>query len=138
MAAPRVRMGSGLQAQMRAAGLSPATLIATFADWKSGGPDDHYQFGRDALGIGSAHLFHVHMVPLNDPAAWQAWDQAWRRYGRRTSDRYLFYADGGAREGFLLIAAIDDPGGHAIWQQGAVLSQWEAIASDFCVFGIVP
>lgn len=131
-------MGSGLSAQILAGGLDPQVLLDDFSDWKDGPPDDHYEFGQDVLGIGSRYLRHVHMAPLNDALAWRVWDNAWRRRGRRTSDRYLFYADGGAREGFLLIAAIDDPGAHAIWQQLAVVVQWEAIANDFCVFGIVP
>lgn len=138
MARRRVRAGSDLEAQIRNAGLDPLFLIDAFTDWKSGPADDHYEFGHDALGIGSRYLYHVHMVPLHDALAWRVWDNAWRRRSRRTSDRYLFYADGGASEGYLLISAIDDPGAHAIWQQPTIIRAWESIADDFCVFGTVP
>lgn len=136
----RVRLTRRLQSQLRACNLDPLQIAKDFADWKCGHPDDHYLFGHDCLGIGSRHLRHVHMVPLNDEQALRRWNHAWERgRGRRTSDRYLLYADGSPREGFLLIAVIDDPGAHELWSasNAARRSSLEQVAEDFCVFGIV-
>lgn len=140
MASPSVRIASELAAEIQADGLDPQDLISDFQDWKAGQPDDSYIFGWDVLGIGSTYLYHAHMVPLNVKADLVTWDNAWSLRGRRTSDRYLFYADGGAREGFLLVAVIDDPGAHLIWQAAykSMRDELEHIAEQFCVYGIVP
>lgn len=63
-----------------------------------------------------------------------------RGRGRRTSDRYLLYAYGGHREGYLLISVIDDPGAHELWapQNKARRQALEEIAEAFCVFGTIP
>lgn len=116
------------------------TLAQEFAAWKAGGEDDHYDFGKDGLGINSKVLCHVHMVPKNVRGAQDAWDKAWARYGRRTSDRYLFYAYGGPRLGWLLLDVIDDPGAHKVWEdeQRDYRLQLEAWAQAFVDFGKVP
>ena len=123
---------------MRREGLTPQDLITDFQDWKSGHPDDHYLFGHDVRGIGSAYLLHAHMAPLTITADKVTWDAAWQKCRKRTSDRYVFYADGGSREGYLLVAVIDDPGAHAIWQNAVAVSDFEQVAEDFCVFGNTP
>ncbi len=84
-----------------------------FSEWKTGDEYGSYFFGKDGLGLFTQVLRHVHLVPLNDLHALRKWNTAWRRSppGRKTSDRYLFYCDGG-RFGYLLIAIIGDPGAH--------------------------
>ena len=81
------------------------------------------------------------MVPLNDELALLRWNTAWERgSGRRTSDRYVLYADGGTREGLLMIWIIDDPGAHDLWLPAnkEYLSTLEDVAEQFCVFGRMP
>ena len=138
MASPRVRLTSQLDSQLQLAGNDPNDLIADFQDWKTGAPDNSYTFGEDLLGIGSSYLYHAHMVPVTVAADLTRWSKAWSQRKKRTSDRYLFYANGGMREGYLLIALIDDPGAHAIWQNQTALQDLEQVADDFCVYGLVP
>jgi Toxin YafO, type II toxin-antitoxin system len=68
------------------------------------------------------------------------WNHNWRYHRKRTSDRYILYANGGISHGFLLIAIINDPGAHALWneQNRAVLALMEGIAEQFCIFGRLP
>lgn len=141
MAPPRVRIAPQLVTQLQADGHDPGQLLSDFEEWKAGHPDDSYIFGHDSLGIGTKYLYHAHMVPLNVQAELQEWDKVWERgRGRRTSDRYLLYAYGGAREGYLLVAVIDDPGAHQLWapQNRALRANLEQVAEDFCVFGTMP
>lgn len=136
----RVRLTTALQTQLSDGGLSADTLRQDFSDWKDGLEDDSYFFGKDALNIKSSVLRHVHMVPLFVPEDQQRWDHAWAHHRKRTSDRYLFYADGGLASGFLLIALLDDPGAHGIWasQYRTVLMAWDAVADAFIHFGLCP
>jgi len=76
------------------------------------------------------------MIPLNSPEALLKWDEAYEDYKPQTSDRYLFYSDRG-RSHYLLVAIVDDPGGHAIWKQRNLVKQWEEIADDFYNLGKV-
>jgi len=141
LAAPRVRITPQLVAQLQANGRDPGQLLSDFEAWKAGREDDSYIFGHDSLGIGSKYLYHTHMVPLNDQVALDLWDKVWERgRGRRTSDRYLLYAYGGPREGYLLIAVIDDPGAHELWapKNNGQRAALEEVAEDFCVFGSIP
>jgi len=81
------------------------------------------------------------MVPLFVESDLAKWDRAWQLHqARRTSDRYLFYADGGAHKGFLLIDILNDPGAHDIWKPAyrQMLNAWEGIAEQFIFFGIAP
>jgi len=111
VAAP-VHVSSALRQKLDIVPGAADALAAEFALWKSGGEDDHYDFGKDGLGLRSKVLYHVHMVPIHVEGAQEAWNKAWARHGKRTSDRYLFYAYGGPRLGWLLLDVIDDPGAH--------------------------
>jgi len=77
---------------------------------------------------------------MNVAKAKNAWDEAWSRYGKRTSDRYLFYTYGGARLGWLLLDLIDDPGAHLVWtlEYRAYRHTLEAWAEAFSDFGVLP
>ncbi|WNO03979.1 hypothetical protein [Rhodoferax mekongensis] len=136
----KVAITNALRGQMQAWGLDPAELIEDFTTWKSGPEDDHFTFGSNALGRGSKLLHHVHMVPLFVPEAYDQWLVNWENYRPRTSDRYLFYVDGGLAYGYLLIAIINDPGAHAVWQPqyAQYRKDLESIADDFFHFGIIP
>lgn len=134
-------MTSSLARDLSAAELDPNQLMVDFSEWKDHDPDEHYLFGKDGFNAGSNNLRHVHIVPLFVATDQEKWDHAWEsRHGRRTSDRYLFYADGGKREGFLLIDILDDPGAHTIWMPAyrGTRQFWEDIAEQFIVFGTVP
>lgn len=135
----QVRIVSSLEARLIANGLDPNQLLQDFSSWKdSSDPDSCYIFGKDAFNMNSTRLRHVHMVPLFSNDDQEKWNLAWRRFSRRTSDRYLFYADGGVREGYLLIDILDDPGAHTIWSPAnkQILSNWEEIAEKFIIYGI--
>ena len=138
--APPVHVGSALREKLGIIPGAADALATEFAIWKSGHEDDHYDFGKDGLGIRSKVLYHVHMVPKNVVEAEEAWDKAWERYGKRTSDRYLFYAYGGPRLGWLLLDVIDDPGAHLAWEDEfrEYRQQLETWAQAFTDFGTLP
>jgi hypothetical protein len=138
--ASQVRVASALRDKLAIIPGAVDALVEEFAAWKSSGEDDHYDFGKDGLGLGTKVLFHVHMVPLNVPEDHERWDKAWKRHGRRTSDRYLFHAFGGARLGWLLLDIVDDPGAHKVWdpEHRAVRAQLEAWAEAFTATGRLP
>ncbi|MDQ1815019.1 hypothetical protein RBA41_17050 [Massilia sp. CCM 9210] len=79
------------------------------------------------------------MVPLGTAAA-ARWKENFRKKRGNKSDRYLFYVDGGPAYGFLLLAIIDDPGGHAIWDKSNedLRKIWDKMAERFHSQGIVP
>ena len=80
------------------------------------------------------------MVPANMQDDLAKWDRNWCSYRKRTSDRYILYADGGMSYGFLLIALIEDPGAHELWnpdRRGEV-NVLEAVAENFSNFGTLP
>lgn len=138
-----VRVTSQLKTQLQLAQPNAEELlVGKFLEWKSS-PEDHYWFSKDVRGD-DGYLFHVHLVPSNDQVARGIWDRLWSRHPRRPwsrrSDRYLLYADAGTSHGYLLIALIEDPGAHALWSpaQQAVRKQFEIVAENFCVFGVVP
>lgn len=148
---PRVRVSPLLEGMLRDAGLDPSALMASFSDWQDlrqqaerrhGDPDhpdgDHYEFGKDAFNRGSRVGRHVHLVPIATPGDIEVWNRAWRRGGRRTSDRLLFYAAGGVAHGFLLLLIVDDPGGHAVFAERDLMSRLEAWADAFVAFGRMP
>jgi len=80
-------------------------------------------------------LRHVHIVPFNDPQARKRWFGAFRRFGRKTSDRHLVYvADD--RGNFGLIYILDEPDAHRIAKmQGAhereIMNGFALIAENF-------
>lgn len=139
---PRVLLTEGLREYLRESRLDEETLVQQFRDWKALAAvgKEHFAFGRDAAGLGNRHLRHVHMVPLFTPVAEQRWTQAWKRRGTRTSDRYLFYADGTPAFGYLLITLINDPGAHQVWQPQYrdFVEMIERIADDFHHHGKTP
>ena len=70
-----------------------------------------------------------------------AWDRAWERESRRTSNRALVYVDDGP-EKFLLIAILPEPVAHAVSrmltpQDKAVMTRFAEIAESFIYAGKV-
>lgn len=136
----RVRITQALKDQLVAASLDPNILIARFSDWKAGDEYSSYFFGKDALGLNTSVLRHVHTIPLHDAEQLASWNRAWRRRppARKTSDRYLFYCDGGAQYGYLLIYIVGDPGAHDFLsspESRQLLSVFEQCADQFIHFG---
>jgi hypothetical protein len=136
----KVAITDALCGELLALGIDPAELIEDFSSWKAGPEDEHFTFGSDALGRGSKLLRHVHMVPLFVPEDYEEWAFNWENYRPRTSDRYLFYVDGGLAYGYLLIAVINDPGAHTVWlkQYAQYRKDLESIADEFFHFGTMP
>lgn len=140
--APKVLLTEGLRETLRTSGLDEQHLAKSFADWKTleAQGREHYQFGRDVPGLGNPALRHVHVVPLFTEQAERAWNLAWRRHRERTSDRYLFYADGTPAHGYLLITLINDPGAHVVWrpENRPFVELLEKIADEYHHFGKTP
>lgn len=139
----QVHVAAPLKAQLQAASAgAEAELVQKFTEWKSGDPDDHYWFSKDVRGD-DGNLYHVHLVPNNVQADRKAWNVLWsqkpRRPWLRRSDRYLLYANGG-RHGFLLIALLEDPGAHQLWERASQKDRedFEIVAENFVYFGQVP
>jgi hypothetical protein len=135
----KVTITSELTEKLSASGLDSQQLASDFANWQANPLGEYsYYFGKDALNRGSSVLRHVHMIPLNDEAAIEKWNYLYDRERQCTSDRYLFYVNG-EKYGHLLIAIIDDPNGHNVWEptpeNRKMLRAWELIASDFLYFG---
>jgi len=64
-----VHITSQLKAQLLTVGLHAAPLlIQKFVEWKSGHEDGHYWFSQNKLGD-DGRLFHVHLIPNNEPKA---------------------------------------------------------------------
>ena len=106
---PKAAIAPQLLAKLTALNLSSAQLLEDFLEWKSSGEEDSsYFFARDGLNRGSKHLSHAHILPTvsEDKAAW---DFAYERFRKRTSDRYLFYVDGGLSYGYLLLDNLLKP-----------------------------
>ena len=113
-AALKVQLASQLITALISTGQSPALLQAKFAEWKSSEPDEHYWFSREV--IGDFGLLHVHMIPQNETERRKQCESDWKNYRKRRSDRYLIFANGGPRLGYLLIDLIEDPGAHLLWE----------------------
>lgn len=119
--------------------VDPKIFINDFLDWKSGDEDDSYYFAKDAFNLHSEHVRHVHMVPLFEQNSIEKWDANWRKFRKRTSDRYLFYVDGG-HFGYLLLYIVNDPGAHTFLSDPSdaereLLREFERIADNFVHFG---
>jgi hypothetical protein len=134
----KVQLTSQLITALASTGQSPALLQAKFTEWKSSEPDEHYWFSREV--IGDFGLLHVHMIPQNEPERRKQWESDWKNYRKRRSDRYLIFANGGPRLGYLLIDLIEDPGAHLLWErsQKSKLSALERLADNFIHGGLVP
>ncbi len=138
----RVRITQALEDQLISAGLDPNVLITRFSAWKAGDEYSSYFFGKDALGLNTSVLRHVHMIPLHDAEQLANWNRAWRRRppARKTSDRYLFYCNGGAQHGHLLIYIVGDPGAHDFMsspETRQLLAAFEQCADQFIHFGTI-
>jgi hypothetical protein len=120
----------------------PEAFTQRFLEWKSGGEDESYYFGKDALNRNSKWLRHVHMVPIASPDSLEQWDKNWQRSRARKSDRYLFYSDGGPF-GYLLLGVVNDPSAHQFLagsrsSDRVVLLEMEKQADAFYHFGRLP
>lgn len=113
------------------------TLHDEFLDWKAGDEYDHFTFGKDA---GFRHpkaavdevLRHVHLVPLHDPDGLDDWERAFVRRSRKTSDRILVYVCGlHDPECYLLIDLFDEPNGHLLMEDTALIEALAEIAGRF-------
>lgn len=135
-----IQITEQLRQQLITSGLSPQLLVQRFRDWKLGHPDHSYFFARESLPAKGYYLCHAHMVPINTPHELTLWNLHWRLHRRRTSDRYVLYAQGGQAHGILLIAIINDPGAHDLWAASSKekLAVFEHIAEQFCIFGQLP
>ncbi|KAE9536075.1 type II toxin-antitoxin system YafO family toxin [Ursidibacter arcticus] len=92
------------------------TFVERFQNWKEGGEDSSYYFGKDGFysPIRSG-LKHVHLVPVIDVQAKRNWDRNWKIGNRRTSDTCLVYVED--QQSYLLIAILPEPLAHAIAEQ---------------------
>lgn len=121
----KVKITQALTRQMLADGINPDTFIQKFLDWKAGDEYGSYLFGKDgAYARPKMHgmpyaLRHAHLVPLLDQEQLVNWHKAWRRRGRKTSDRCLIYAGNNQQE-FLLIFILSEPDAHAVAQMQTV------------------
>jgi len=137
-------MSRALHAQLIDSGVQPEAFAREFALWKAGWPKNEYShelFGKDGAYVAPLvdgeryRLRHVHIVPFNDPQARKRWFGAFRRFGRKTSDRHLVYvADD--RGNFGLIYILDEPDAHRIAKmQGAhereIMNGFALIAENF-------
>lgn len=62
----QVRITQALNGQLIAERLDPNVLVTRFSEWKAGDEYSSYFFGKDALGLNTSILRHVHMIPLHD------------------------------------------------------------------------
>lgn len=116
-------------------------FIRDFDFWKSFPAEVETDvFARDGANRGSSYLRHVHIVPLNDKEALARWNRNYENGDGNRSDRYLFYVNGGAAFGYMLLAVINDPGAHNIWapENKDLLAEFERLAEDFYYNGVVP
>ena len=92
-------------------GMSVTELRTLFYELKSGYPPDF--FGRDVPNSNSEIIHHVHIIPDESDPKRKQWLENCARNNQfqKTSDNFLFYADDG-RSNYWLIA-IAKPGGHA-------------------------
>lgn len=117
----KVKITSALKGQMLSDGLDPNELARRFAEWKEGDEYGSYLFGKDSAYVkplvdGAQYaLRHVHLVPLADMFQLAAWDKAWGRRGRKTSDRCLVYVKD-TQGTYLLIFILSEPDAHTVAQ----------------------
>lgn len=135
----KVAVAPALQEKLLSQGLDPQVLLEDFKLWKSGDDeDDSYIFARDGLNRNSKYLAHAHMLPTLEDAL-NSWNFAWTKHRKRTSDRYLFYVDGGLVYGYLLLDIVDDPGAHNVWKnEPSKMAALERAAEQFFLSGLIP
>jgi len=143
-----VKTTNVLAQEFQKSGLNLDLLVNLFGEWKSlgsQGEDAIYEFGKDVpyerphVNAKKNILRHVHLVPILDVASKAAWDKAWMRESRRTSNRALVYVDDGP-EKFLLIAILPEPTAHAVSrmqtpQDKVVMNRFAEIAEAFIYTG---
>lgn len=138
-----------LRKQFVRIGEDPANFAAEFDRWKVSFPSgefSHPLFGKDGaytnrLGAEVDMLRHVHLIPLQDPAALAKWEVNHLRRSRKTSDRVLVYASD-ERHGHLLIYILEEPTAHAVAQMKTpqhreLMLKLAKIASRFVEDGVV-
>lgn len=134
----KAAVAPALREKLTSCGLDPEILQADFIDWKSGDEDGSYFFARDGLNRDSKYLAHAHILPTIQDAL-DKWNSAWSKHRKRTSDRYLFYVDGGLLFGYLLLDIVDDPGAHHVWKsEPARVKALEQAAEQFFMSGRMP
>lgn len=142
------RLTDALRGLLRESGEDPDNFAAEFDHWKSRGPNGEYSsylFGKDGAyntpkvnGVPDI-LRHVHLVPLKEPGALAQWKKAWKRFGRKTSDRHLVYVSD-AYHGNLLLWILDEPGAHDIAlmrtpEDAQLMRQFAVVADHFIQTG---
>lgn len=146
-----VSITSELRKELRAARVDPEWFAKQFLLWKANWPRNEYSFelfGKDGAyrspqvpGHPTA-LRHVHLMPLPHSRLYRGWASAFRRLGRKTSDRHLVYVESKLR-GFLLIYILDEPTAHEVAlmktkDDKLLMESFCGIAEDFIDFGDVP
>jgi mRNA interferase YafO len=145
-----VQTTNTLAQEFQKSGLDLNLLVKLFSDWKSlgvQGEDAVYEFGKDVpyerphVNSIKNVLRHVHLVPILDAQSKLAWDKAWVRGSRRTSNRALVYVDDGPKN-YLLIAILPEPLAHAVskmltQQDRALMTRFAEIAESFIYAGKV-
>lgn len=109
-------------------------FIQLFEQWKIQGEDESYFFGKDSYFVVPSNLKHVHLVPILNQNSLSQWNKNWERGSRRTSDRFLIYAEDNTR--YLLIAILPEPTAHAFVkmetaQSKKLMSLFSQAADDF-------
>lgn len=115
-------------------------FLEQFKLWKAEGADSHYLFGKDGYFVFPKQLKHVHLVPLLDTESLANWNKNWRYRSRRTSDRFLIYAQDSNR--YLLIAILPEPVAHTFVKMDTPESKqameiFAKAAEDFIYYDIV-
>lgn len=117
--------------------LDLARFIQLFEQWKMQGEDESYFFGKDSYFIVPSNLKHVHLVPILNQNSLSQWNKNWEKGSRRTSDRFLIYAEDNER--YLLIAILPEPTAHAFVkmetpQSKTLMSLFSQVADDFIYY----
>lgn len=140
-----VKITKALEGSLVADELDPILFQKSFASWKSGDEYGSYLFGKDSAYVapkvdGNQYVLrHVHLVPLSDVGQLEQWNKAWRRKGRKTSDRALVYVSDD-KGNHLLIYILDEPDAHAIAsmktaQHREIMAGMAEVAAEFLESG---
>ena len=117
------------------------TFIEQFSNWKTSSDEyNFYLFGKDSEfifpKIVEGKFKHVHIMPL-DNVELQKWDKKWKYKSRKTSNRFLIYAQNQIGD-YLLIAILEN-GHNVIKMQNEkdklLMSGYAKIADNFCSNG---
>lgn len=74
----QVSITGQLATKLNSTSLTPSLLIQKFSEWKNGGEDSSYWFGRDSTDH-ITKLSHVHMIPVNPGQDKEKWNYLWER-----------------------------------------------------------